>query len=159
MAGWQKRSDLEPWILKNFVEALRRADRDAEAAEAGRRALSLPPDKTHAGHRLWLAADACREGRIDAARELLQQVEGTKFGPEDEFLCISAQAVVSMASAPAADRPSAFRAQKKRLASVVAMYPRVVRDPARRRFHRQCRRNIAQCRGGLAARLWCWSSF
>ncbi|MGO8689268.1 MAG: tetratricopeptide repeat protein [Thermoguttaceae bacterium] len=156
LADWRQRNDLEPWILKNLVEGLRRVGRDAEAAEAGRRALALPPDQSHAGHRLWLAADACCQGRIDAARELLQQVEGTNFRPEDKFLRLSALAVVTMASARAEERPLVFRAQRKRLDQAQAQYPGGVRDPARRRFYRRCRRIIAQCRGGLAARLWSW---
>lgn len=159
LADWRQRNDLEPWILKNLVEGLRRAGRNAEAAEAGRRALSLPPDPSQAGHRLWLAADACLEGHIDAARKLLQQVEGTKFRPEDEFLRLSAQAVVNMASARAEDRSFAFRTERKRLDRAKALYPGVTHNAARRRFYRQCRRIVAQCRGGLAAWLWSWYLF
>ena len=134
LADWRQRNDLEPWILKNLVEGLRRVGRDAEAAEAGRRALALPPDQSHAGHRLWLAADACCQGRIDAARELLQQVEGTNFRPEDKFLRLSALAVVTMASARAEERPLVFRAERKRLDQAQAQYPGGVRDPGAAAF-------------------------
>ena len=66
-------------MLCNVAEALRDLHRDAEAIEAVRRAMELPPDHSRAFHSLWLAADACREGRSDRARELLEAAKGVKL--------------------------------------------------------------------------------
>jgi tetratricopeptide (TPR) repeat protein len=159
MTDWRQRNDLESWALANLVEGLRALRRDAEAAEVGRRSLTLAPHHTHAGQRVWLAADAVCEGKIEAARQLLSQVQGAQLSDSFKFLQELTAAVVEMAAAGDAEKAKVFRAVRKRLHQIVARYRAVARGRARRRFYRSCLRLVAQHRGGLAARLWssaCW---
>jgi tetratricopeptide (TPR) repeat protein len=74
LADWRGRTDAKPWMLLNAACALRDHDRDEEAAEIGRHALSLPPDHARASHQLWLAADAALAGRRDEALRSIADV-------------------------------------------------------------------------------------
>ena len=152
LADWEQRSDVKPWMLCNLVEALRDLHRDAEAAEAGRRAMELPPDNTRAFHSLWLAADACREGDIDRAGKLLQPSQDVKLNEYQQALHTMVEGVVSMASTAEGDKRLVFREVRRRFAQIVA--GRKFRgSPALRRFYWDSTGLVAKHHGGVGAKI------
>jgi hypothetical protein len=105
-------------------------------------------------HRVWLAADASCAGDIDAARQLLGQVQRASLTDAYEFVESLAAVVVEMASAVPAERPEVFCAVRGKLKRATRRYKLFSSDPARRRLYRTCLRLIAQYRGGFAAKAW-----
>jgi tetratricopeptide (TPR) repeat protein len=156
MADWRDRGDLRAWMLVNVVEGLRAASRDAEANEAGRHALTLPAERSHATHRAWLALDACCRGRIDECRQMLEQLRGQSLEEDYKFLQTLAESVVNMASAEAGNKKAVFRDVRSKLKCAVASYRNLRYESSRRRLYRRCLQLVAQYRGGFLAALWRW---
>lgn len=72
ISGWQKRSNLEAWMLIHVADACRTEDRWSEALEAHHRAEALPRDRSWQTHTLWLAVEASVTGdAVEADRYLV----------------------------------------------------------------------------------------
>jgi tetratricopeptide (TPR) repeat protein len=153
-ADWHQRKDVRSWMLINLVESLRALKRDDDAAEVGRYALTLCPDHTQDLHRVWLAADAVCEGKMEVAQGLLDVISQESLNNPAAFVADVVAALVEMAGAPAERTEQAFRAAQDRLRRARKRFPLSRHGPARRRFYRRCVRWIAERRGGVAARIW-----
>jgi tetratricopeptide (TPR) repeat protein len=82
---WRRRTDLEPWMLCNLVNALLARGRIAEAREAGRHALQLPPDHSMAFHLVDLAHCEALIGRLEDAKQALDSVALVHLNPQYQF--------------------------------------------------------------------------
>lgn len=149
-----RRKDVEFWMFANIVEVLRTLKRDADAAEISRYALTLPMTDRREVHTVWLAADAACNGECAVARRLLAELPQPSPTPAVAFVKRLATAVVEMASAEPADKPSAFHAARRNLREAVAHYRLLNQDPARKRLYRQCIRSIALHEGSWKGQIW-----
>jgi hypothetical protein len=154
MADWRERTNVQSWMLANLVEGLRAKGRDEEAAEASRFALMLENGPVDVMHRLWLAADAIRDGDLAAARQGIEAIAPDSLKAGGAFLRRLIAAVVDMASAEPATKDATFVAVRRDLRQAVSGFPSFRFDRARRRFYCKCVWRIAAYHGGMSSRLW-----
>lgn len=152
MSDWRERSDVEPWMLFNLVEALRATGDDTTARQAGEHALTLPADHTHNLHRLWLAFD-----RPFEQPELLEYAataittEGLSNGAA--FLHSLVTAMFEAGVAGHGQLP--FDAVRAKLEAAVNNYrTQLKREPGHRRVLRKSIRQISACYDGWTPKLW-----
>ena len=86
MSDWPSRSDVAPWMLWNYVLALRYLNRDAEAYEVGKLALLHPVDHVTNAHRLMLTLDETLAGDIAAADARFGELDFSALRDWDRFL-------------------------------------------------------------------------
>ncbi len=151
---WRKRTDFPPCSLLNLVAALRDLGRDAEAAEAGRHALSLPADHASPVHRIWLALDAARADQTEDAIAFLTTVDETSLENYYQAVaCLTRAFLAGSESEPA----RAFDEAHKQLARARALVPSYRAQPALTRFMRQAVWHAAHKRGGnMIGAFWWW---
>jgi cellulose synthase operon protein C len=154
LRDWRTRTDLPPWSLLNLVAALRDLGRDADAAQVGRHALSLPEDHASPSHHTWLALDAARAGQTEDALVSLTAVDETSLGDYYQAVaCVTRAFLAGLESEPA----RAFEGAHKQLARARALVPSFSAQPALKRFMRQAAWHAARTRGGTTiAALWWW---
>jgi tetratricopeptide (TPR) repeat protein len=73
-SDWRSRTSVKPWMLWNYVLALRELKRDAEAYEVGQAALTLAPDDLYDDHRVMIALHDALSNEADKAAERLRQI-------------------------------------------------------------------------------------
>ncbi len=79
--GWQKRANLEAWMLIHVADSCRKEGRWAEGLEAHRRAETLAHDRTWKFHALWLAVETALVGAAASADRYLADAEAeTDYG-------------------------------------------------------------------------------
>jgi hypothetical protein len=156
-ADWRDREDAEAWMLVNVVEGMRFEGREAEAADASRRAIALPPQHGQHLHHLWLAADdALRDEFLEAREHLLHARDG-HLDADYEFLATLLEGVVDVATATAKKKPKVFAKVKRKFDRARFSYKAYRQEPVRRRVYRRCLASVARHVGGLQARLWHWA--
>jgi tetratricopeptide (TPR) repeat protein len=155
MADWSDRTDAESWMLVNAAEGFLNIGDSAEAAAICGHALSLKESQPHVLHRILLTAIALLRTDIPAVRANMVGVDTKKYLDADySFLVTVAQCVLDMESAETAKRADVYREASNRMDRAARVYAGFLREPARRRLYRHCRRHIALRRGGIAA--WWW---
>lgn len=153
-SDWRDRDDIEPWMLVNVAEGLRAVGRGAEAVEASRFALSLPPAYGQHLHHLWLATDEVLEGNVAAAKEHLESADVDSLDDDYQFLLTMIEGIVEMAAAPPEQAGRVFREARRRIVRARAAYKAYPREVARRLAYRRSLAALARHRGTLGARLW-----
>lgn len=158
LADWADRSDLQAWMLINVVLALRALGREAEAAAASRRALTLPADATTAHHRLWLAVDAALAGETEAAAKHGDGIDPQTCDASHRFLHALVGGLLAVQRAAPRDRPEALRRVRRRLrAAAAACTPMPEDRRAILRTYRRCVLRLGRDGGTIGALLWaCW---
>jgi cellulose synthase operon protein C len=153
LRDWRTRTDLPPWSMLNLVAALRDLGRDAEAAQAGRHALSLPEDHASPAHHTWLALDAACAGKTEEALEILLAVDETALGDYYQAVaCITRAFLADLEPTP--DR--AFDESRKQMTRARALVPSYKAQPALKRYMRQAAWHAARKRGGSTIGAWWW---
>jgi cellulose synthase operon protein C len=103
MYDWQSRTDAEPWMLLNYVEALRIHGQNELARTVSRQALQMPVETGKDGHRLWMALDAVQAGDLDGARDFLEPVGRDQLSESFAFLYDLAQITIQVRETPSHD--------------------------------------------------------
>jgi tetratricopeptide (TPR) repeat protein len=154
---WRARANSEPWALLNLVGALRDLGRDAEAAEVGRHALSLPRDHTRGQHSTWLAVDAAFAGDHDKTTRLLADVVEEDISDYYRSLVRIAQALEAIAGEPVPLSDAAHARAVKTLRGLKKLAPTFLEEPALRRNIGWALWRVARARGAHAvAALGAW---
>ncbi|MBI1347134.1 tetratricopeptide repeat protein [bacterium] len=162
LKDWREHPDAEPWMLVNAAEAYRFLQKNSEAAEISRRALSIPRDpsspRDHGNqlHRLWLACDDVVAQRFSDAAELMQHVSANSLDENYLFLWTLVQGVLSVEASAPSERKQTFRSVSREINQAAASYQYFQQEPARRRFFFQALATIARITGGWRPRLWQW---
>ncbi len=153
-SDWRDREDIEAWMLVNVAEGLRATGREAEAAEASRLALTLPPAFGQHLHHLWLAIDEAFGRNISAAKEHLAGVDVESLDDDYQFLLTMIEGIVAMAEAPSDQAGHVFREARQKMVRARAAYKTYPQEPARRLAYRRSLAALAKHRGTLGAKLW-----
>ena len=145
-------------MLVNVVEALRNTGGDAEAADASRKALEMPPSQGQHLHRLWLAADAVASGDFNLAADYLEDTGDEQLDKDYEFLATCVRAVIEMADADSGEAGQVFTRVSAELDAARSNYSHesMRQEPARRRAFQTAVSQLAKIRGTLYAKLWGW---
>lgn len=154
MSDWERRHDLEPWMLTNLAEALRRCGRDAAAMQANRRALELPRDHVRGNHAVWVAFEEAISGHREMAEKWRREYAFDDLRPYYRFVHLLAEALLKQDSLQETNPEGAFEAASSRLQTAAESYPFFRRVPELMRAWRATVRRIAARRGGFFARLW-----
>lgn len=153
-SDWRDREDTEAWMLVNVAEGLRATGREAEAVEASRFALTLPPAFGQHLHQLWLAVDETLEGNLPAAKERLENVDVESLDDDYQFLLTMVEGIVAVAEALPDQAGRVFREARKRMVRAREAYKTYPLEPARRSTYRRSLAALAKHRGTLGAKLW-----
>jgi tetratricopeptide (TPR) repeat protein len=151
---WKGREGVESWMLGNLVLALRNVGRDAEALDASRRALTLPPDNGTPLHAAWAAFAEAVDGDAGAAEVHLRTEERAPEDKYEKFLRGLARAALAIRKAAPDRRAEAGREARRLLRQAVADHPIYYGAPALRRAYRRCVWRIARVQGGFGSHLW-----
>jgi tetratricopeptide (TPR) repeat protein len=154
LRDWEGHAGVRPWHLLNLSAAMRYLDRDTEAGEINRRALSLPEDHCTPYHLLWLAADDVLAGNPAEATERLRSIDPEALPPYHQFLYGVVLAGLEVQTAQPEDRAAAFAGARKQLSQARAIYKEWRRDSLLRRTSARAARRIAQDAGGLWPLVW-----
>lgn len=84
-SGWEKRSDLRPWMLWNYSIVLRRDGMDAEADRVNRAAIDLPYDDSVNVHLTSVGLAAFKQGNIDEAMIIFSNTNPVGMTGWDKF--------------------------------------------------------------------------
>jgi tetratricopeptide (TPR) repeat protein len=115
LSDWQRRRDVEPWVLFNLCLALRHLGRYEEANSLAHHVISTLGHKEHSSDmRLFLAIEAALSGEIAAAREHLAHVVVRENVAYDVQLTALIRALAEFQEVPDGDRPKAFSQLRKR---------------------------------------------
>jgi len=128
MADWESRDDVEPWMLSNHVEALRRMSAHKEAARVSRHALTIDADRCTIHHEIWLALDAGLAGDADACASVVEKVD-RKLDREYTFLLYILKAFGAFAGEKSTDRGAAFKRAKECVDKAASALPGYKADP------------------------------
>jgi tetratricopeptide (TPR) repeat protein len=150
ISDWRSRNP-QPWVLLNYVLALRHLNRDAEAYQISREALQLPPDDLSDAHRVLLALDDALAGRCDPAAEQLQQVHYDALRPWDKVGYDTASAIVQAARSP----QSAMK-QLSKLAGLRQANPSFWKDKLLFKAHWRATLKIAESTKNRLVKLWAY---
>jgi hypothetical protein len=157
---WRAHSGLEPWMLLNLAGALRDLGRDAEAAEAGQRALTRPRDHTFNEHNIWLAVDAGFAGDRANAERLLANVDEKEISDYRRFLFRIAQALAAISGEQVPLSAVAYARAVDRLRGLFRLVPTFLKEPALYRYLGRALWRIVRARGGnTLAALGLWLYF
>jgi tetratricopeptide (TPR) repeat protein len=157
---WRAHSGLEPWMLLNLAGALRDLGRDAEAAEAGQRALTRTRDHTFNEHNIWLAVDAGFAGDRANAERLLANVDEKEISDYRRFLFRIAQALAAISGEPVPLSAVAYARAVDRLRGLFRLVPTFLKEPALHRYLGRALWRIIRARGGnTLAALGLWFYF
>lgn len=100
---WQKRTDLEPWILNNISLAHRYLGSDRQAIEATEVAMQLEPDHSLPWHTIWRAWDIASIAPAEA-RSLIFSTDPSQTGELQNAMVHLTLAVIDAIENGAADR-------------------------------------------------------
>ncbi len=153
LSDWRDRTELESWMLANLVQSLRGIDRDSEAAEVSRHALTLPIDVGTRMHEMWLIADAYCVGDALAARELLAPMDPHGLHTDDQFLWHVLTAVLSAERSDSTIKPATLFEIQQKITAARLRYRLSRRTPPYRAAYRRILRRFAQRH--TAASWWC----
>ena len=153
-ADWRERAEAAPWMLLNVVEGLRALNCDAEAADAGRAALSRMEEGFKQQHHIWLAFDDICTGDITSAKQHLESTGNVKLNADYTFLVTVIKCVIKISEAIPPESRQVFKKINLLLKHARVTYSGYRSDPARRRVFRRCLREVAKYRKGTAARFW-----
>lgn len=115
LADWQRREDVEPWMLSNLALALRALGRRGEANRVNRHAVSLPSGTSTAHHQLWLALDELLDGVSGDMAMHLDAIDTADFDATNKYLHRLAQILRDVATADGDAVRSAARGARKAL--------------------------------------------
>ena len=111
MSDWADRPDVEGWMLKNLVQALRATGNDYEASRVSHFAVALPRSTTTAFHQLWLILDDLLAGPCEGASDRIARLDRASLARADE------QFLLELASCLAAVRESTSGTHSEAIAS------------------------------------------
>ena len=86
MSDWQERSNVAPWMLWNFVLALRALNREFEAQQISLYAINLPEDNATSSHLALLSLDEALAGRIDNVNQHAQRIVPAAMSEWDQVV-------------------------------------------------------------------------
>ncbi len=153
-ADWRERPDANPWMLLNVAEGFRALNRDAEASDVSRNALSRTQEEFKPHHHIWLAYDEICTGNIVSAKQHLEKTGKVKLNTQYRFLVTIMECVVKIAEASPEESDQVFYRVNLLLKHARFIYGTYGSDPARRRVYRRCLAEVAKYRKGVAAGLW-----
>jgi tetratricopeptide (TPR) repeat protein len=144
---WRGRDDLEPWMLCNLVNALLAQGKIAEAREAGRHTLAMPPDHSLGRHLVDLAHCEALIGTLEDAQRAIQSVALVHLPTTYQFEHHLASALIA---ARANDPPGQGLAQAKaHLKDAYKLKPDFKQNIGARRSHRRIAWALAKQAGPL----------
>lgn len=154
MKDWRDHPDAEPWMLVNAAEAFRARGRDADAAEISRHSLAhLPEAYGQHLHRIWLAADAVKEGRYSEALQRLVTVNEESLDGDYRFMFALIEAAAKAGLFADGTDASPFVKLRDRIDTAARHYRSVLQfEPARRRFYYFVLRHVARCEASACRR-------
>jgi tetratricopeptide (TPR) repeat protein len=150
LSDWRSRIS-QPWVLLNYVLALRELNRDAEAYEAGQAALQLTPDELSDAHRALLALDDALANNTETAAEQLRQIRYEDLRVWDKFTHDTAVAIIEAARSP---RPAIKPLWK--LASLRRANPSFWKDKLLFNWHWRATLKIAESTDNLVVKAWAY---
>jgi tetratricopeptide (TPR) repeat protein len=151
LSDWRSRPALKPWVLWNYVLALRELNRDAEAYEAGQAALQLAPDDLTDAHRVLLALDDALANKPATAAEQLGQIRYEGLRTWDKFSYDTAVLIVQAA------RPSQSGIrQLSKLAGLRRANPFFWKDKLLFKSHWRATLKIAKSTFNLLVKAWAY---
>jgi|CXWL01.1.fsa_nt_gi tetratricopeptide (TPR) repeat protein len=107
-SGWEKRSDVRPWMLWNYTILLRREGVTDGADKVNRAAIDLPYDDTVNLHLTHIGLAAFAKGDVDEARAIFSNINpGTMTDWDRFFYDLLADALAAAESATTGDADSA----------------------------------------------------
>ncbi len=86
MSDWQERPGVAPWMLWNFVLALRALNREFEAQQISMYAINLPEDNATSSHLALLSLDEALAGRIDNVNQHAQKIVPAAMSEWDQVV-------------------------------------------------------------------------
>jgi len=152
---WEKRRDIQPWMLFNYCLALRHLGRYDEATRVARHVIQTWGHREGAADlRLFLAVEEALDGAVPAAAEHLQHVVARENTIYDQQMLALARALVEFQQAPSEERRQRFRSIRGQLAAHFGAWRLLnsMRD-VRRTFRRTA--NLFQ-REGAGPAAWMW---
>ncbi len=156
MADWKERKGTAAWMLVNLAQSYRALKEDAESHAIHVFAEALPApgfEQPRSIHRLWLAADAARDGHHDSAAALLAKVKMDSLHRDYQFLRKVVDAMMIALRPPA---PGSFASIRQTLAAARKIHPKFGKDRELKRIYLQALRTISPRGGGFGARWWCF---
>ena len=156
MADWKVRKGAAAWMLVNLAESYRAIKRDDEAHAIHLHAEALPVtgyEKPRSIHRLWLAADAARDGHVDAATALLDKINMESVDRDYKFL---RKVIDAMINAGRSKDSADFALVKQTLAAARKIHPAFAKDRELKRIYLQSLDAIASACNGIVPRCWCF---
>jgi cellulose synthase operon protein C len=117
LSDWEKRSNVQPWMLFNYCLALRHTGRYDEAARVSRHVIETWGHREGAADLyLFLAVEEALAGSLPAAEAHLQRVVVRERTVYDQQMLALAKALVELQQVPRAERRRHFRSIRERLA-------------------------------------------
>ena len=147
--GWERREDVEPWMILNQVVAFTILARLDEAVEVAHRATALAPDHSHVMHRVINLFGLAFQGEVERAKALLAELGHGGLSNDLEFLVRLSRAMLSAEAGP-----KGFVEAKRRLRAAAAAAPSYRHETLSTACFRLAVKRIARTRGGIGAAIW-----
>ncbi|HMS42903.1 MAG TPA: tetratricopeptide repeat protein, partial [Pyrinomonadaceae bacterium] len=84
-SDWEKRENLQPWMLWNYAIVLRALNNDAEARRIHAEALKLPSDDSISSHLMMLGLEEVHAGNYESAEQFYAQINPQIMPEWDRF--------------------------------------------------------------------------
>ncbi|MDR3401900.1 MAG: tetratricopeptide repeat protein [Chthoniobacter sp.] len=115
MHDWERRTDLQPWMLLNLATAYRQTWNDHAALLVNQRALRLPPDGTTTRHRLWVVHEIAQLGDMPAVKSRLEELREHELSNYEKALLALIKALRAMFEAAPSARKGVFKSARQDL--------------------------------------------
>jgi cellulose synthase operon protein C len=156
-ADWQRRSELEPWMLRPLADAYLELDQDQAAIEVTEFAVDLESDEdTPMEFLAWMALVKAIGGHTEEAITWLDEL-GTIGLPDGVKLIASmAESLISLQQAKPEERSKTFQDAKDHLLTAIgALTPEQV-PPGAKRWYLKVVKRLAADAGTWNAKVWNW---
>jgi tetratricopeptide (TPR) repeat protein len=153
MSDWQRRENLESWMLINLAMALRGVGRDEEARAVHEFAIDKArPDPSRTYHEAWLALDAALARKAELAQDYFARTDLSGADAYTHLITTFARAV--LVTVTAADKTYAFAEARHQLTQAARTISPLLHYTAVYKAYRRVVWKVAANSGGLGRKLW-----